>query len=229
MRLFCECKNQLTIAHSVKIDLVSNFTYLDGVLTLTKHQIRNSQNIKQKLKLDEVDRLYCQNCGNKYKDIENLSCQCDECGNFISMSDVKEIGVTIVLCATCLAKYKHFQDFKIFGLRGPNKKTRKKRLEESLDVNGMREMPEEIQQIYSDALGRNVVESPPETLEERDARISREQLREQLRAARLLDNMTEVRTSSPEEQDSPEREARFGDFSTSSNWNFTRTTSSTEE
>jgi predicted nucleic acid-binding Zn-ribbon protein len=154
---------------------MSNFTYCDGTLTLTKHQIRNSQNIKQKLGMDEIGKLQCVDCGNSYKTLDKILCQCDECGAKRPIEVMEEIGETIVLCSNCLSKYKHFQDFKIFGLRGPDKKARKKRYEESIgEVPAMAEMPEEIRRIYEEGIEGNVSNIPFETAGERNPGATRD-------------------------------------------------------
>lgn len=168
MRLFCpDCARQLMLEHSIKIDLVSNFTYCEGTLTLTKHQIRNSENIRQKLSLEKTKGMFCSSCTKTFMEVEKTLCQCDECGNKLVVKDVQPVGETIILCDGCLSRYKHFKDFKIFGLRGPDRKTRKKRYDESIaEVSAVREFPPEIEQMYEDGLEGNITESPFDEAEE---------------------------------------------------------------
>lgn len=181
MRLFCpNCGKQLSLEHSIKVDLVSNFTYCDGTITLTKHQIRNSENIRQKLSLEKIDGMFCSSCAKSYKEVENTLCQCDECNNKLVVKDVQKIGETIILCDNCMSKYRHFKDFKIFGLRGPDKKTRKKRYDEVIEeVTASRNFPDEIQEIYNQGMEENNDERPfeereDETIEDiiRDSELS---------------------------------------------------------
>lgn len=148
MRLFCKCGCQLMIQHEIALEVRSNFTWVDGIITLTKHHLLNTKGIKPSVKEEDVT-LLCRDCG-KNIDIEEAHIQCDNCKSHVAKNDSKKFGGTIVLCPRCINSCKDFETFKLFGTRGPSAKTRQSRINEALTeaVEARPEIPQELIDIY---------------------------------------------------------------------------------
>lgn len=145
MRLFCECSRQLMIRHDIKLDVLSNFTYIDGRITITKHEVTGTKGLKPFFDESEIKSAYCRSCRINVEFSEALH-RCDNCGNHVTLDDIKTIGDTIMICPRCIKGIENFEIFKIFGQRGPSQRTRDKRVENAVAsaVEAMPELPEEV-------------------------------------------------------------------------------------
>jgi len=144
MRLFCNCGIQLMLRREIKLTTLANFTYNDGVIVITKHQLENSTGTQPILDEKDVKTAYCKKC-DKELAFSEAYIQCDNCGNHISSEDGKKFGDVIILCPNCVNSCKDYDVFKIFGNRGPSIKSRKKRIEEAINAAMReREMPQEL-------------------------------------------------------------------------------------
>jgi hypothetical protein len=145
MRLFCTCGQQLVIRHDIKLDVLSNFTYIDGTITITKHEVRGTKGLKPFFDESEVKSAYCKSCAGNMEFSEALN-KCDNCGNNVSPKEITKLGDTLIVCERCVKGVKNFETFKIFGQRGPSEKTRSKRLENAVDLarEAMPELPQEV-------------------------------------------------------------------------------------
>lgn len=141
MRLFCKCGNQLTIKHEIVLDVISNFTSVGGRITITKHHLQGTKGTQHSFKENEVKNVFCANC-EKQKDLEDAYVKCDNCGNNVPRDTVKRYGDTILLCPRCVNSCKSFDEFKVFGNRGPTPQTRATRISDAID--GAREVRPEI-------------------------------------------------------------------------------------
>lgn len=150
MRLFCNCGQQLVIRHDIKLDVLSNFTYVDGKITITKHEIRGTKGLKPFFDESEIKVAYCRNCVSNIEFSEALN-KCDNCGNNISRNEITKLGDTLIVCERCVKGVENFETFKIFGQRGPSAKTRDKRLEDAVDLarETMPELPQEVVEMLS--------------------------------------------------------------------------------
>jgi hypothetical protein len=128
MRLYHTCGTVLTIKHTVSLILASNFD-LDGEnITLTKHKLLDSKNLKPHISLKECKAFFCNRCQEEVR-YEECKVACDDCGSFFSHEELKNIG-ELLFCRRCLGKNKDFSDFAIFGEKSKTKKQRDKIIED---------------------------------------------------------------------------------------------------
>ena len=133
------------IRHDIKLDLLSNFTYIEGRITITKHEVVGTKGLKPFFDETEIKSAYCRSCDINVEFSESLY-RCDNCGNNIVKADVKNIGDTIIVCPRCIKGVENFEVFKIFGQRGPSQQARNRRVEEAVNsaVEVMPELPSDI-------------------------------------------------------------------------------------
>ncbi len=138
------------IRHDIKIDLLSNFTYIDSRITITKHEVVGTRGLKPFFDETEIKSAYCRSCNINVEFSEALY-RCDNCGNNIVKADVENVGDTIIVCPRCIKGIENFEVFKIFGQRGPSQQARNRRVEEAVNsaVEAMPELPSDILEMLS--------------------------------------------------------------------------------
>lgn len=153
MRLFCKCGSQLMMKHEIVLEVVSNFTSIDGLLTLTKHHLLKTKGIKPSLKEEDAKEIFCREC-DKVVDVEDSYIHCDNCSGRVHRNEAKKYGDTILLCPRCIGSCKNYEIFKVFGNRGPSAQTREARINEAINdaVEARPDMPDQVVELLREEM-----------------------------------------------------------------------------
>ena len=170
MKLFCKCGSQLMMKHEIVLEVISNFTSVDGLITMTKHHLLKTNGVKPSIKEEDAKDIFCREC-NKSVDVEDSYIHCDNCGSRVRREEAKKYGGTILLCPRCVGSCKDYEIFKIFGSRGPSAQTRESRINEAINdaVEARPEMPDEVVQILRSEMQETEASNPDRPFDVEDS------------------------------------------------------------
>lgn len=136
MRLYCpECGDTLLIKHKIELEILSEFDWKSDIVTLTNHFISKSRKTNALMPTKDISEFICRNC--KHSCVkERAYFKCDDCGRNFPPGKATAIGQSIIVCKKCLNENTSLEFFKIFGKRGPTKKTREDRTDRIMDEAG---------------------------------------------------------------------------------------------
>ncbi len=173
MRLFCKCGSQLMMKHEIVLEVISNFTSIDGLITLTKHHLLKTSGIKPSIKEEKVKEIFCREC-NKPVDIEDSYIHCDNCGSRVRREEAQKYGDTIILCPRCVGSCKNYEVYKIFGNRGPSAQARESRINEAINdaVEARPEMPDEVLEMLRAEMQETEASNPDRPFDVEDSVVA---------------------------------------------------------